>query len=120
MPSWTVGHSDAIHLSGKRNLAACRTKDMTQALERGGTMSDDRSGEHRGAEWYEIRFRGHLEPRWAAWFDGMRLTQEDDGTTRINGPVLDQAALYGLLQRARDVGLPLVSVTQVAAPPVDR
>jgi hypothetical protein len=61
----------------------------------------------------EIRVKGHLEPRWAAWFDGLSLTHESDGTTIIHGPVADQAALYGLLQKVRDVGLPLVSVIHV-------
>jgi hypothetical protein len=62
---------------------------------------------------YEIRLKGHLESRWAAWFDGLGLTNESDGTTIIHGPVADQAALHGLLQKVRDLGLPLVSVTQV-------
>ena len=62
---------------------------------------------------YEIRLAGHLEPRWAAWFDGMDLTDEDDGTTVLSGPVVDQAALHGLLQRVRDLGVPLLSVIQV-------
>jgi hypothetical protein len=61
---------------------------------------------------YEIRLRGHLDPRWAAWFDGMTLTHDGDGTTRIHGPVVDQAALHGLLAKVRDIGLPLVSVTE--------
>jgi hypothetical protein len=60
---------------------------------------------------YEIRLKGHLDARWAAWFDGLRLSLESDGTTVIHGPVADQAALHGLLQRVRDTGLPLVSVT---------
>jgi len=62
---------------------------------------------------YEIRLRGHLETRWAAWFDGLSLTYQSDGTTVIHGPVADQAALHGLLQKVRDIGLPLVSVTYV-------
>jgi hypothetical protein len=63
---------------------------------------------------YEIRIQGHLEPRWAGWFDGLSLTTHDsDGTTVIRGPVIDQAALHGLLQKVRDIGLPLVSVTHV-------
>jgi hypothetical protein len=62
---------------------------------------------------YEIRLQGHLEPRWAAWFDGLRLTHELDGTTILAGPVVDQAALHGLLQRVRDLGLPLIAVMQV-------
>jgi hypothetical protein len=61
---------------------------------------------------YDIRIAGHLDSRWAAWFDGMSLTTESDGTTVLSGPVVDQSALHGLLQKVRDVGLPLVSVTQ--------
>ena len=56
---------------------------------------------------------GHLEERWAAWFDGLNLTRETDGTTVIHGPVSDQAALHGLLQKVRDIGVPLLSVTHV-------
>ena len=70
-------------------------------------------GDRSGAGRYEIRLQGHLDERWAAWFDGLSLRYESDGTTTIHGPVVDQAALHGLLQRVRDVGLPLVSVTQV-------
>jgi hypothetical protein len=63
---------------------------------------------------YEIRLAGHLDQRWAEWFDGLTLTQQGDGTTVLQGPVVDQAALHGLLQKVRDLGLPLVSVTQDA------
>jgi hypothetical protein len=62
---------------------------------------------------YEIRLKGHLDSRWTAWFDGLSLTNSSDGTTIIRGPIADQAALHGLLQKVRDLGLPLVSVTQV-------
>ena len=62
---------------------------------------------------YEIRVQGRLESRWGAWFEGMTLTPESDGTTTIHGPVVDQAALHGLLRKLRDVGLPLISVAQV-------
>ncbi len=62
---------------------------------------------------YEIRLKGHLDSRWAAWFDGMSLLNESDGTTVICGPVIDQAALHGLLQKLRDLNLLLISVTQV-------
>ena len=61
---------------------------------------------------YEIRLKGHLDSRWAAWFDGLSLTNSSDGTTIICGPVADQAALHGLLQKVRDLGLPLISITQ--------
>ena len=62
---------------------------------------------------YEIRLKGHLDTRWAAWFDGLSLTRQGDGTTLIHGQVADQAALHGLLQKVRDVGLPLVSVIRI-------
>ena len=68
---------------------------------------------------YEIQLAGHLDQRWAGWFDGLTLTHRSDGTTVLHGSVLDQAALHGLLQKVRDLGLPLVSVAQVApTPPV--
>ncbi len=62
---------------------------------------------------YEIRLRGHLDARWAARFGVSSLTQEADGTTLIQGVVADQAALHGLLQTVRDLGLLLISVTRV-------
>ena len=64
---------------------------------------------------YEIRVEGHLGPRWATWFDGLELTAEEDGTTVIRGPVVDQAALHGLLHKVRDIGLPLLSVVRLTA-----
>jgi hypothetical protein len=63
------------------------------------------------AQHYEITVRGHLAPRWSTWFDGLELTRNDDGTTVIAGPVVDQSALHGLLQKLRDLGIPLVSLT---------
>lgn len=60
--------------------------------------------------WYEIRLQGRLDPRWSARFEGMTLTTTD-GTTLLAGPVVDQAALHGLLHRLRDLGLPLLSIT---------
>ena len=74
-------------------------------------MRDDPTGRPDGKERYEIRVRGHLEPRWGAWFDGMTLTRHDDGSTALHGTVADQSALHGLLRRLNDLGLPLVSVT---------
>jgi hypothetical protein len=67
----------------------------------------------------EIRLKGHLDDRWAGWFDGLRFTREQDGTTRIHGPVADQAALHGLLRKVRDLGLPLISVTHNQPDPPD-
>jgi hypothetical protein len=76
-------------------------------------MSDISTVHDHDAGRYEIRLKGHLAPRWAAWFDGLSLSSQNDGTTIISGLVADQAALHGLLHRVRDIGLPLVSVTRV-------
>jgi hypothetical protein len=65
--------------------------------------------------WYLIRIKGRLPSRWVTHFDGMTLSTAEDGTTLIQGPVVDQAALHGLLQQVRDTGLPLVSVDQAAS-----
>ena len=79
------------------------------------SVSERSAGKRNEVGRYEIRLKGHLASRWAAWFDGLSLSNESDGTTLIHGLVVDQAALHGLLQKVRDVGLPLVSVTQVDA-----
>ena len=66
--------------------------------------------DHTDVPEYEVRVKGQLGPGWTAWFDGLSLTALADGTTVIRGPVVDQAALHGLLQKLRDVGIPLVSL----------
>ena len=68
---------------------------------------------HEGPGLYEIRIEGHLDHRWAGWFDGLTLTLEDNGDTLLTGPVVDQAALHGLLRKVRDLGMPLVLVRRV-------
>lgn len=60
---------------------------------------------------YEIVVNGHLGTRWTSWFDGFAITREADGTTVLRGSVVDQAALHGLIQRFRDIGIPLISLT---------
>jgi hypothetical protein len=62
---------------------------------------------------YQIRIKGHLGHQWAGWFEGMTITLEDNGDTFLTGPVIDQAALHGLLKRVRDIGLSLISLTQI-------
>ena len=62
---------------------------------------------------YQIRIKSHLDSEWTDWFDGLTITLEDNGDTLLTGPVVDQAALYGLLKKVRDLGTPLVSVNPV-------
>ena len=81
-----------------------RTSDNTHGVSAAG---------HRGIPHYEIRVKGVLGSRWTAWFDELAITDEGDGTTVLRGPVVDQAALHGLLQKLRDIGIPLVSLTEL-------
>ena len=62
---------------------------------------------------YQIRLKGHLDSQWTDWFEGLSITLEEDGDTLLTGPVVDQAALHGLLKKVRDLGMPLISVNQV-------
>ena len=82
-------------------------------------MNSTSTGRPDDRGWYEIRLRGRLDPRWSGWFDGLALTTGTDGTTTLRGAVVDQAALHGLLQRLRDLSLPLISVNQVEPVPED-
>ena len=66
---------------------------------------------------YEIRLKGHLDNRWADWFEGLTITLEENGDTLLTGPVIDQAALHGLLKKVRDLGMPLVSVSPLEPGP---
>ncbi len=61
-------------------------------------------------QYYEIRLKGHLDARWAEWFDGLTITLEENGSTLLSGPLADQAALHGILKKVRDLGLTLLSV----------
>src|SRR5205823_12594606 len=83
-----------------------RSDQRDRTNERGSTMSEPHVSTDDPEEpgRYEIRLQGRLEARWAAWFDGLSLTHESDGTSVLRGPVVDQAALHGLLQKVRDLG----------------
>ena len=65
---------------------------------------------------YEIKCKGHLDDHWAAWFHGCSLTQEDDGTTTLVGPIRDQAELFGLLNKVRDLSFSVISVNEIEPP----
>ncbi len=68
---------------------------------------------------YQIRIKGHLDRHWTDWFECLTITALDNGETLLTGPVLDQAALHGLLRKVRDVGIPLVSLMRVKPDPAD-
>jgi hypothetical protein len=72
-------------------------------------LTDD----HSPLDQYEICVKGHLDQRWSNWFEGFAMVLKDNGETRLFGPVVDQAALYGLLTKVRDLGLPLISVVRI-------
>ena len=68
---------------------------------------------------YQIRIKGHLRPQWTGWFGGLTITLEDNGDTLLTGPVVDQAALHGLIKKVRDLGMPLISVIGVESEQAD-
>lgn len=69
---------------------------------------------------YQIRIKGHLGHQWKEWFGGLTITLENNGDTLLTGPVVDQAALHGLLKRVRDLGTPLISVNRIKPDPAER
>src|SRR5437762_630663 len=74
---------------------------------------DESTSRHDELALHEIRVQGHLDDRWAHWVEGLTLSRENDGTTTLTGPLADQAALHGLLNRIRDLNVPIVSVRRV-------
>jgi hypothetical protein len=77
---------------------------------------NDMPAKQHGPGQYQLRIGGHLNSSWSDWFEGMVLTQEDDGTTTLCGPVVDQAALHGLLEKVRDIGATLMAVNLLEDP----
>ena len=65
--------------------------------------------------WYEIRIQGHLDQHWSEWFDGLDITYDVDDNTVLRGPLLDEAALHGVLIKVRDLVLPLLAVNRIDA-----
>jgi hypothetical protein len=100
-------------------------KQGAQAVLTGHTrdrvMSNDINSESEKAQplIYQIRIKGHLGRHWTDWFEGLTITAQDLGETLLTGPVVDQAALHGLLRKVRDGGIPLVSVMRVKPDPAD-
>ena len=88
----------------KTSLATRREIITDMCMEKKTSMSQ---------EFYQITVKGHLNPNWANWFDGLTITPLPNGTTAISGPIVDQAALHGVLRKVRDLGVPLLSVTRV-------
>jgi hypothetical protein len=82
-------------------------------------MSDKQTFDekHNQQQCYEIRLKVQLDDRWAEWFEDLTITLEEDGDTLLTGPVIDQAALHGLLKKVRDLGMPLVSIRPVEPGP---
>jgi len=78
-------------------------------------MSETNDGARRHEEGglHEIRVEGHLDQRWSDWVDGLTFTHEADGTTTLTGVLVDQSALHGVLNRMRDLGMPIVSVQRL-------
>ncbi len=86
------------------------SESLLRGHNRYKVMSNDLNSKPDESAIYQIRIKGHLGAQWADWFGGLTITREDNGHTLLTGPVIDQAALYGLLKRVRDLGVPLVSV----------
>lgn len=81
--------------------------------------SQSSTKDHQRPGFYEIRIKGHLADRWSGWFEGLTITLQDNGDSLLTGPVVDQAALHGLLRKVRDTGLPLISVIRLQPEQVD-
>jgi hypothetical protein len=101
--------------------ARYRVKHQVKHKVRDGEMSNqlNSKGDPSQPIIYQIRLKGHLDEQWTVWFEGLTLTLEDNGDTLLTGTVADQAALYGLLRKVRDLGAPLLSVIRIKPDPAD-
>src|ERR687894_645020 len=100
----------------RRGDASTRGTGARRSMSKSQGATED----HHEPGWYEIRLKGHLDVRWAERFEGLSVTHARDGTTILAGPVVDQAALYGLLRQVRDLGLLLLSVVQISPEQANR
>ena len=117
------GDEHAVSDTHVRTTAGClRSRDVEHVAQPSMTshitdtgMSNNRNAPADGGLplVYQIRITGHLGREWADWFEGLAITLEDNGDTLLTGPLVDQAALHGVLKKVRDLGMPLVSVTGV-------
>jgi len=78
-------------------------------------MDNQKKREQKQKEIYQIIVKGHLDSTWSDWFDGLTIVLLENGETILSGPVVDQAALHGVLMKIRDLGLPLLSLTRIEA-----
>lgn len=65
--------------------------------------------------WYEIRLQGYLDQQWSAWFDGLTISHDPDGSTVLRGPLTDETSLHGVLIKVRDLAMPLLAVKRIEA-----
>lgn len=96
-----------------------RGPDCHDRLQEEGTVNRNPGTDATRPMVYQIRIMGHLGPQWNEWFGGMTIALEDNGDTLLSGPIVDQAALHGLLKKVRDLGIPLISVSSVDASRLD-
>jgi hypothetical protein len=84
-------------------------------------LPDESGSEHKSDPpvVYQFRIKGHLTGQWTDWFEGLTITLEEDGNTLLTGPLIDQAALHGILKKVRDLGMPLLSVNSAEPGPRD-
>ena len=110
------GHGKTAVLATRDLNVARELCDRVAVLHQGRLVAERESrflqDRFLGLEFYRIRVKGFLEGSWSEWFEGLALTAEDNGEMVLSGPIVDQAALHGVLARVRDLGLPLLSVTR--------
>jgi ABC-type multidrug transport system ATPase subunit len=108
-------HTKTVLLATRELDVARKLCDRVAVLSQGRLVAERETrflaDRFFGQNFYRIRVQGHLEDSWAEWFEGLTLTRADEGEMVLSGPVVDQAALYGVLAKVRNLGLPLLSVT---------